>query len=283
LDIHRNYPANKAALAGKQGIATPFRTPIEIPGLAGKYELGLNWTGKVVQSCVHCHQIGEAFRETFRKTKQPMPSDLVYSWPSPEILGLTLAADQIARVETVALESAAAKAGIKAGDDILTLAGQPLVSVADLSWALNRAPETGKLPVVVKRDGAQIGKEIDLAQGWRSKADISRRVGTWGMRGMATGGMVLEDLSEPLRSQRELGKDQLALNVKSVGLYGKHAAAKNAGFKKDDVIVALDGQSNRMSEGELLGYLLQKHFPGEKVKATVLRGQEKVELMLPMQ
>src|SRR3954463_13676872 len=33
LDIHRNYPANKAALAGKQGIATPFRTPIEIPGL----------------------------------------------------------------------------------------------------------------------------------------------------------------------------------------------------------------------------------------------------------
>ena len=100
---------------------------------------------------------------------------------------------------------------------------------------------------------------------------------------MATGGMVLEDLSESLRSERDLEKGQLALNVKSVGLYGKHAAAKNAGFKKDDVILVLDGQSQRMTEGELLGYLLQKHVPGEKVKATVLRGSDKVELMLPMQ
>src|SRR3954462_7614894 len=104
-----------------------------------------------------------------------------------------------------------------------------------------------------------------------------------GMAGVASGGMVLEDLSDSLRSQRELSKNSLALSVKSVGLYGKHAAAKNAGFKKDDVILQLDGLSKRMTEGQLLGYLLQEHNPGEKVKATVLRGVEKMELALPMQ
>src|SRR4051812_47284563 len=62
LAIHRNYPDNKIALAGKQGGPTPFKTPLEIPGLAGKYKVDLDWQGKVVPSCVHCHQIGDAFR-----------------------------------------------------------------------------------------------------------------------------------------------------------------------------------------------------------------------------
>src|SRR5262245_9239328 len=36
LVIHRGYPANRATLEGKQGGPTPFKTPLEIPGLAGK-------------------------------------------------------------------------------------------------------------------------------------------------------------------------------------------------------------------------------------------------------
>ena len=75
----------------------------------------------------------------------------------------------------------------------------------------------------------------------------------------------------------------MALFVKAVGQYNKHAAAKNAGFQKEDVLVELDGLSARMTEGELMGRLLQKHQAGEKVKATVLRGSQRVELMLPMQ
>src|SRR5678815_4153881 len=66
LAIHQEYPNNKAALSGKQGGPTPFKTPVEIPGLAGKYKSSLDWEGKVVQSCVHCHQVGDAFRTSFR-------------------------------------------------------------------------------------------------------------------------------------------------------------------------------------------------------------------------
>jgi S1-C subfamily serine protease len=75
----------------------------------------------------------------------------------------------------------------------------------------------------------------------------------------------------------------MGLFVKFVGQYGKHAAAKNAGFQKDDVLVELDGKSARMTESELLGYLLQHHNPGERLIATVLRGGERLDLSLPMQ
>jgi hypothetical protein len=115
------------------------------------------------------------------------------------------------------------------------------------------------------------------------KADIARRVGTWPMRAMASGGLLMEDLDNDGRKERSLTNDQLALRIKHVGEYGEHAAAKKAGFKKDDVLVQLEGISGRASESEVIGRLLQAHQPGEQVKAVVLRGDQKVELILPMQ
>lgn len=283
LDIHKGYPANKASLAGKQGQPTPFKTPVEMPALMQKYTLDLNWSGKVVQSCVHCHQIGDSQRLYYRDKKQPLPTNLIYPMPQAETIGLTLAPDHQARIEAVAAGSIAAKAGLKAGDDIVTLAGQPLLSIADFSWALHLAPEAGNLPAVVKRGSAEQTVTIALPANWRRKADISKRVGTWPMRGMATGGMVLEDLADEERTKRGLAKNSMALFVKGLGQYGKHAAAKNAGFQKDDVILQLAGVSTRITEGELIGYLLQKHPMGDRVKATVLRGGQRVELNLPMQ
>jgi hypothetical protein len=283
LAIHRNYPDNKASLAGKQGTPMPYKTPLEIPTLAGKYKPALDWEGKVVPSCVHCHQIGDAFRDSYRTQKKPVPAELIYPMPAPEAIGMTLAADRAARVESVAPGSIAAKAGLQPGDEFLSLAGQPLVSIADVAWVLHRAPASGSLPAVVKRGGTEKPLSLSLPPEWRMKTDISKRVGTWQMRGMTQGGLVLEDLSDTVRSTRGLEKNKMALLVKSVGQYGKHAAAKNAGFKKDDVIVELDGLSQRLTEGEMIGRLLQKTRPGEKLKTTVLRGAERVELSLPMQ
>jgi hypothetical protein len=283
LALHRDYPANQPALAGKQGTPTPFKTPVEIPALAGKYTRNLDWTGKVVQSCVHCHQIGDAFRASFRAAGKPIPEELIFPMPAPETIGLTLAADHIARVESVVPGSAAENAGVLAGDEFLSFAGQPLVSIADVSWVLHRAPASGTLTAMVKRGSGTKPLDIALAEGWREKSDISKRVGTWEMRGMASGGLVLEDLADEARTPRGLAKEQLALLVKFVGEYGKHAAAKNAGFQKDDIILEADGLTARWSEGAWLAHLLQKHIPGEKVKITVLRGAERVELSMPMQ
>jgi len=283
LDLHQGYPANKPALAGKQGGPTPFKVAIDLPALAEKYTLDLNWDGKVVQSCVHCHQIGDALRLSYREKKQPIPAPWIYPFPAPETIGLTLAADQIASIDTVAPASVAARAGLQPGDRLLQLAGQPLLSIADVSWALHRAPESGPLPALVERRGQRTAVALTLPDGWRRKSDISRRVGTWPMRGMAFGGLKLEDLPDDTRPGRSLGAKDLALLVVGVGQYGKHAAAKNAGFQKDDIIVGIDNLNQRLTEGELLGHLLLKHPIGDKIPVTVLRGTQRVTLTLPMQ
>jgi hypothetical protein len=283
LAIHRGYPANKASLAGKQGGPTPFKTPVEIPSLAGKYKAELDWEGKVVQSCVHCHQVGDAFRASYREQGKAVPVEWIYPFPQPETIGMTLATDQVARVESVAADSIAARSGIRAGDELVALAGQPLVSPADVSWALHRAPQSGSLAAVVKRGGPPMNVSIVLPAGWREQADISKRVGTWPMRGMALGGLVLEELSDEERAQLGIAKDRMALRAKGVGQFGKHAAAKNAGFQKGDIITEIDGSSTRVTESELIGRLLTNRKVGERVKTKVQRGGTTVELSVPMQ
>ena len=283
IALHREYPGNKAALAGKQGQPLPFRTPVEMPKLAEKYRRDLDWEGKVVQSCVHCHQISDALRADWRAQKKPIPEQWVYPWPAPETIGMTLAADHNARVTSVVPGSVAAAAGLSAGDDLLQLAGQPLLSVADVSWALHHAPGAGVLEAVVQTAGKARDITFTLPADWRLQADIARRVGTWPMRAMATGGMLLEDLSDAERTRRGASDDGLALLVKHVGQYGEHAAGKHAGFHKEDVIVEVDGITQRTSESRIIGELLRKHHRGERVKATVMRAGERVTLELPMQ
>jgi len=283
LALHQAYPANRESLAGKQAALTPYRTPVEIPGLAGKYTPLLNWNGKVVPSCVHCHQINDALRITLREQRQLIPESLVYPTPQPATVGLTLAPDDSARVTAVVPGSPADRAGFQTGDRIASLDGQPLLSIADFSWALHRLPTTAKVPAVILRSDSRLTLQLDLPAGWRHPSDISRRVGTWGMRAMAAGGLQLEDLSDSERLQRQIPADSLALLVKHAGEYGNHAAAKKAGFRKEDVIVSLEGRTNRFTESEWIGSALLRHLPGTNLPAVVLRGTERLELRLPIQ
>ncbi len=283
LQAHASYPANKASLAGKQGHATTVKDTLEIPALAAKYKKTLDWEGKVVQSCVHCHQIGDAMRATERAEKKTLSAKAIYPWPAPETIGMTLASDAAAKVEAIEEGSAAAKAGFKVGDEIVAMVGQPLLSIADVSWILNSAADAVPLETVVRRAGAEKKLKLNLPGNWRSQSDISRRVGTWPMRAMAFGGMMMEDLSDEDRAARKIDKGSMALLVKHVGEYGEHAMAKKAGFKKDDIIVQVEGTKTRATESEMIGRILMKHAPGDKLPATVLRGEEKLELQVPVQ
>ncbi|WP_038171361.1 Trx7/PDZ domain-containing (seleno)protein [Verrucomicrobium sp. BvORR106] len=283
LKLHAGYPGNKASLAGKQGGPMPFKSPLEIPLLAGRYERDLNWQGKVVQSCVHCHQIGDAFRAWHRDQKKPLPVEWIYPMPASETVGFTLAADQAAKVQQVEEGSAAAESGLLPGDELVNLSGQPVISIADVSWVLHRAAENDELPVTVRRGGMDQALKLKLLPGWRDQTNISGRVAAWPMRGMALGGMVLEAVPPSDRTSQGLPAEGMALRVKGLGAYGKHAAAKNAGFQKEDILIEVDGKDQILTESALLGHLLRHRFSGETVVVKLLRSGQKLELQLPMQ
>jgi hypothetical protein len=283
LELHRGYPANKATLAGKRGPAPKYSVPEQYPSLQFKYTATLDYEGAVAKSCIHCHQVGGAEREVYRSARKPIPDEVLYPWPMPDVVGLALDPKEKATVTTVAPGSPAQKAGFRPGDEILSLARQPLLSIADVQWVLHTADTPAQLPAEVRRGGRKARLNLALPQGWRRKSDFSWRTTTWDLRRMALGGLVLEELPAPDRRKAGLADMALALRVKGVGQFGAHAVGKNAGFQKDDIFVAFDGRTQRMTEGELLAYTVQTRMPGETVPVTVLRAGERMDLKLPMQ
>lgn len=281
LDLHAGYPKNKDSLAGKRGPAPLHESPEKFPSLA-RYKPQIDYTGNVVPTCIHCHQIGDALREELRKKKEPLPEDVIFPYPHPKSQGLTLDPKAKATVKEVTKDSVAEKAGFKAGDEIRTLAGQPLLSVADVQWVLHNTPaKGGTVAAEVVRDGKTTMLTLNLPDGWRQSDDISWRASSWGLRRMATGGMKLE----AIEGDRPAGvpKTGMALRAVHVGEYGAHAAAKNAGFKKDDVIVSFDGKTDLLRETDLFAHALRTKKPGDKVAVSVVRGGKTVELILTMQ
>lgn len=285
LLLHRAYPGNRANLAGKQPVAFPFPSPLDIPLIKNHqnpYGRELDWQGNVVKSCVHCHQIGDGLKAVYRDRGEVIPQQLIYPMPSPETIGLTLAPDRTAQVEEVAADSLAARAGFRRGDTIVVADGQWIISEADLAWALHQAAEVDSLEFEVKRSG-QTGKlTVELAEGWRRNSDISRRVGTWPMRGMVGGGLKLEDLSDEERDRKRMDRDRLALHIVHVGKFNRHGVARKNGFREGDILVEVDGITERLTESQYFGELLQRHPGPATLDAVVLRNGKRVELKFPM-
>jgi serine protease Do len=282
LRMHRDYGAVRASLAGKKVRQARYKTPRDYPSLAGKYGEAIDYEGKTAKSCMHCHQIREAERLVYRTAKGPIPDEVLFPYPDPAVLGLKMDPEAMAKVERVTPGSIAERAGLRVGDEITALAGQPLLSIADLQWVLHNAPAPSKLTAQVRRDGKAVDTNLDLPDGWR-RGDISWRTTTWDLRRMGLGGLWLEGLIGRQREEAKLSGDVLALRVRHLGEYGAHAVAKRAGFRKGDILVSFDGMSGKMSESELLAYTMQSKRPGDEVPVTVLRNGERETLKFALQ
>src|SRR5205085_11134478 len=86
LELHRQYPKNRAALAGKQSLPQPVTAPEEYPSLKGRYGSKPDYSGQLGQSCIHCHMVGEAQRVAFRTEGKPIPEALLFPYPNPKVL-----------------------------------------------------------------------------------------------------------------------------------------------------------------------------------------------------
>lgn len=284
LTLHQNYPSNAVALRGKTGPAPLFVHPEDFPSLKEKFTSSLNYEGDVAKSCIHCHQIGDAVRDFYRAKGEMIPAAVLNPYPHPKSLGLQLDPNHSATVKAVQPDTIAAKAGFRPGDAIVSLQGQPLLSMADLQWVLHSAPaESGELKAVVDRDGTQTKLTVNLPTGWRELDDISWRVSAWGLRRMVTGGLVFEPVSADERGKSGIPVDGMALRVKNLGQYGPHAAAKNAGFRKDDIVVKYDSRNDLLTDSDVLRYGVTKHAVGDKIPVDVVRSGKRIVLQLPMQ
>ncbi|MGL4553323.1 MAG: PDZ domain-containing protein, partial [Gemmataceae bacterium] len=240
-----------------------------LPGLKGKYKAAIDYTNKVVPTCIHCHQIGEAARASLGRAK--LTDEVLFPYPHPRTVGLTLDPKEAATVLAVVPGSDAEKAGFKPGDAITRLAGQPPLSIADVQWVLHRTPaDGGKVAAEVARGGKAEKLTLEVPAGWRQRDDIGWRASTWALRRTALGGMLLK------------GHDGPGLVVEHVGQFAPHDVARRAGFVKGDVILDFDGVAPKR-EADLIAYSLREKKPGDKVPVTVRRGgaTRKLTLTLP--
>ncbi|MBX3451678.1 MAG: PDZ domain-containing protein [Planctomycetaceae bacterium] len=284
LDLHAGYPANKASLSGKTGPTPEFSTPEKFPSLRDKFTSTLNYEGNVVQSCIHCHQIGDAQREFYRAQGQPIPETVLFPYPHPKSIGLVLDPHEKATIAEVTPDSPAAKAGFLGGDEIISLNGQPLLSMADVQWVLHRVPaEGGQVAAVVRRKSAEKPLTMSLASGWRRASDIEWRVTSWGLRRMALGGLKLEELTDEERKAASIPNGKMALRVQHVGQYGEHAAAKRAGVQKNDILIGFDGRDDLTREQDIFFHATTKKKLGDQVAIKLMRDGKTQTLKIPMQ
>lgn len=267
LELHKGYPGNRAALAGKTGPKPRHPTPEGYPTLKRFYTPTVT-PGKP-DSCMHCHQITNNEFRFYRGARQPIPDDVLFDYPMPDNLGLRLDPDEAATVKSVAPGSSAEKDGFKEGDAIVTLEAQPLVSIADVQWVLTQARQAKSLKAEVRRAGGTKSLALSLPAGWRRRGDIS-----W--RGSNEIFAPLPDESEDLDPD---GRKKLGLSPGTLAVRVKWAAR---GFQKDDVIVEVDGRRAGLTCSDVLAYVAQKKMPGEKLAVTVLRSGGEVELQIDL-
>ncbi len=283
LEWHKQYPANKDLFRDKRQAESKHKTPAEYPSLRGKFKATLNYDKNVARSCMHCHQIHNARQRLYRSQRKPVPDHIIYPWPLPTVVGLSLDPREMAKVRQVTKDSLAEQAGFRSGDEIQSINGQPILSIADVQWVLHTARDGNKLKAKVVRNGQEQSLDISLERGWRTKEDISWRTTSWDLRRMAAGGLHLIRLPDRDRRKAKLTGKEMALFVDHVGQYGEHAVAKRAGFRHDDIIVSFDGRTDLMSETELFAYVLKKRMAGEVVPVTLIRGGGRLKLKLRMQ
>ncbi len=225
-------------------------------------------------ACIHCHHVYEFRRDQLQRDKR-WSLDEVWVYPQPENLGLTLDAEQGDRVVSVASKSIAAKVGIVAKDVLTRINQMPIASVADVQYALHKAPKSGNIAIEWKNAKGLNKGTASLANGWR-KTDVSWR---WSLKSLAPNPSII-------------GDDLDAEGRKNLGLNGKQLAfrhmnfltptARFAGLQANDVIVGINDRELAMTARQFEAHIRLNHGVGEVITLNVLRGKEKIKVKLKL-
>lgn len=264
LELHSEYPANRSELAAKRDARLSPAMPEDMPTL-----VPFPANPKPVSDCIHCHTVGEArVREVLGEGKLTRRD--LWPYPLPGNLGVRLDAHDGLLVESVRSDSAASRAGVRAGDVLVRLDGQPLVSEADVQWALHHAPEEGRLPLVLRRGEATVETEVELAGAWRKSA-TSWRASLSPLRPN------VHLRPDPFKHRKGAEPGQMGLSIR----YPRGKAAR-AGLRSGDLLVGVDGRKDLLLEADFLHYIHFERPEAQTIELTVLRKGKKLSVTLPL-
>jgi serine protease Do len=266
LEIHQGYPANKSAFVPKRAGAGQLQFAEQAPqfkDLKGP---------TTAQNCIHCHMAGEAELRSKLQAGRLSLAD-IWPYPLPENLGLSLDKDDGLLVKRVVNSSPAAAAGLKLGDELLELNGQPLLSQGDIQWVLHHLPTPGKLVARVRRGSELLEMTLAVDGDWR-RTDVSWRDALNGLRP----GISSRPISQGERMKHGVTAGDMALGVR----YVFTPLARESGIRQGDIIVAADGLKNLTGEGDLLAHLRLTKAGAAASKLTVLRRGESQTIELPL-
>ena len=271
LELHENYPANKALLEGKRG-NRKIQSAFNLPGLENPAKYRGETTRK---NCIHCHNIHDA--ENFHAQKDgKLDHDLLWRFPLPDQTGLLIDRKDGVTISKVKSGSPADEAGFQSGEKILTMNGQAISSIADMQWVLHHLPNEN---TTVEVEGSRAGtKTVSLEKGWK-EYDISWRGSMWSISPKLRVWMPI--LASAQRKKLGIEEGNTALQVKWINRGSKGGqGALESGLRENDIVIAMEGKplKDGIDPKKFNTYIKLNYQVGETLPITVIRNGKQIDL-----
>jgi hypothetical protein len=224
--------------------------------------------------CLHCHNVKEILIANLQKTGQ-WSREMGWRYPLPENVGLVLEVDRGNVVKAVNEASPAALAGLRAGDVVQWLNRVPTHSIADVQFALDRAPKAGSIEIAWQRGEKLLKEKLSLTEGWR-KTDIGWRPSLY--RLVPSARLYGTDLTPEEKKTLGLPANQLAFRQRD----SVHSQARAAGVRSGDIILGIDAKSLEGDVDDFLQYVKRHYFIGDQVTINILRDGKRMNLTMTL-
>ena len=265
LAADMRWPEDQESFRHKKGPAPEFARVEQMPS-----ETIRKITSREKQaSCVHCHNVYDAQRDVLIDRGQYDPRKR-WKYPQPRNIGLVVDPLSGTEITRVLSGSPAEEAGIRAGDELVNLHGQSMLSLADIQFVLHFLPSQSTVTAKLRRGEVLREVAIELNPGWRA-TEMGWRASMYGMP--PSPGLWVQTLSEDEKRQLRIPSEKLALKVR--GVFGRDV--RQAGLKKNDIVTRLGGRDDHLTHGQFHAQLrLDYYRPNAEMELSVLRdGRQK--------
>ena len=222
--------------------------------------------------CVECHLIADYEAQDLQRAGRLDKAQTMYASPDLAVVGIGLDVSKGVELETA--EGAAAAAGLEAGDLITAIEGTPVLTFGDLQYRYDKLPRTSdRLRLEVERDGKAREVEVRLPPEWWV-SDLFFRY--WSVEPL----LYFSSDRLDAASKRELGLDPDGFACRVRFVEPRAAVFDNHHLETGDVIYAVDGVERNALTMSCEIHLKLTNVAGETSKLSVMRGEDKVEMLL---